>query len=201
MFRLKTAADRIANRTGMIPKGAHCVTNTKDAAVYVYRQLGRVGLLCFRGAAGRPEIHYLYRQMDEAKAINQATVEAAHFLIGVRESQARKSKRAAERAAWVNPLKGGELLVSSWGYDQTNVDFYAVTRVSGKRVWIRRIASDGEATGPMQERVWPRVPVVFTGDETMHIAQPCGEAGVSIKVGHHYARLAEPRTYHSSSYA
>jgi len=30
----------------------------------------------------------------------------------------------------------GEILVSSWGYDQTNVDFYEVVRASAASVWV-----------------------------------------------------------------
>jgi hypothetical protein len=30
----------------------------------------------------------------------------------------------------------GEVLVSSWGYDQTNVDFYEVVRASAASVWV-----------------------------------------------------------------
>ena len=42
---------------------------------------------------------------------------------------------------FVNPFKEGDILVSSWGYDQTNVDFYQVTKVLKKSVKIRKISS------------------------------------------------------------
>jgi hypothetical protein len=35
----------------------------------------------------------------------------------------------------------GSILSSSWGYDQTNVDFYEVVAVTGKQVIIREIAA------------------------------------------------------------
>ncbi len=35
----------------------------------------------------------------------------------------------------------GSILYSSWGYDQTNVDFYEVVAVTGKQVIIREIAA------------------------------------------------------------
>lgn len=42
----------------------------------------------------------------------------------------------------------GDILVCSWGYDQTNIDYYAVEKVTAKSVRIvaiskRRIASEG----------------------------------------------------------
>lgn len=62
-----------------------------------------------------------------------------------------KAKRAADRKA-PSTLKVGDILTVSWGYDQTNVNFYQVVGTSGKRtVDIREIASkvvsdDGPST-------------------------------------------------------
>lgn len=41
------------------------------------------------------------------------------------------------------PLKVGDVLYSSWGYDQTNIDFYQVERLSpsGKSAYIVRIGA------------------------------------------------------------
>lgn len=32
----------------------------------------------------------------------------------------------------------GDILYSSWGYDQTNIDFYEVVRRTEKSVWLRK---------------------------------------------------------------
>lgn len=37
------------------------------------------------------------------------------------------------------PIKPGDILTYSWGYEQTNIDFFQVTRVTAKNAWIRRI--------------------------------------------------------------
>jgi hypothetical protein len=56
--------------------------------------------------------------------------------------------------------KVGDILVSSWGYDQTNVDFYKVTKLSpsGKSVTIVRINSEVTGTGFMCGTSVPAVP-------------------------------------------
>jgi hypothetical protein len=38
-------------------------------------------------------------------------------------------------------VKVGDILVSSWGYDQTNVDFYEVVKTTEKTVWFISIGS------------------------------------------------------------
>lgn len=41
-------------------------------------------------------------------------------------------------------LTVGDLLVSTWGYDQTNVDFYEVTRATAKMVQLRPVSIEQE---------------------------------------------------------
>jgi hypothetical protein len=48
---------------------------------------------------------------------------------------------ATKQAAKHN-LKAGDLLISSWGYDQTNVDFYEVVGVSASMIRIRKRNSE-----------------------------------------------------------
>jgi len=51
-------------------------------------------------------------------------------------------------------FKTGDILHHSWGYDQTNADFYQVLRVSDKSIWIVQIEStetvDGYLCGKAQ---------------------------------------------------
>ena len=52
--------------------------------------------------------------------------------------------------------KVGDILYSSWGYDQTNIDFYAVRKVSDSSVWIQKIQSKVVAiTGWAHQDVMP----------------------------------------------
>jgi len=62
--------------------------------------------------------------------------------------------------AAVTTPKVGDILVSSWGYDQTNVDFYKVTKLSpsGKSVTVVRIKSAITEKGSMSGTSVPAVP-------------------------------------------
>lgn len=55
------------------------------------------------------------------------------------EQQQRKDAKTNARKTLVNPFVVGEILYSSWGYDQTNIDFYQVVEVGQKTVKIRSI--------------------------------------------------------------
>jgi hypothetical protein len=46
----------------------------------------------------------------------------------------------------------GTVWATSWGYDQTNVEFFQVIRETAKSVWVREIAAEAR-----NGRVWPIV--------------------------------------------
>jgi hypothetical protein len=51
-------------------------------------------------------------------------------------------------------MGGKKVFYNSWGYGQTNIDFYVVERESASNVWLRRITSrHTENVGYMQDRV------------------------------------------------
>ena len=39
----------------------------------------------------------------------------------------------------IEEIKVGDVWSSSWGYDQTNVDFYKVIKKTNKMIWLRKI--------------------------------------------------------------
>lgn len=50
--------------------------------------------------------------------------------------------------------KVGDILISSWGYDQTNIEFFKVVKVSDFSVWIQQLNNKiVEVTGWAHEKV------------------------------------------------
>lgn len=57
------------------------------------------------------------------------------------DKNTRQQKKADIRANFTNPFKVGQIYYTSWGYDQTNVDFYEIVEVKGKQVKIQEIGA------------------------------------------------------------
>lgn len=190
---------RTALRAASIPTGDNVSKiELKDgsAVVYVWTVAGKPYATGFRGTAGHAEFYYSFKSDDARRDF------VTRWLDRVRMAQADKASRRAEKSAWKNPLKVGDILYTCWGYDQTNVEFFAVTRVSGRRTWIREIARDYEQTGFMSGKTWPAMPIRFVGEEMLRIAQPSGKDGVYIKINNSAnAHLEDGRERHTSSYA
>lgn len=79
--------------------------------------------------------------------------------------KAAKAAVAAARANFVNPYQVGQVFYDSWGYEQTNIDFYQITEVGNKVVKMRKIGQImTRSAGDMCEYVKPAVDT-FVGDE------------------------------------
>lgn len=81
-------------------------------------------------------------------------------------------------ASKTNPhgVKVGDLFSMSWGYDQTNVNYFQVTRVSDSGVWVREIGSQSVpgTQGFMCETVKP------AKDRFLDRSQWCNPRGQSF---------------------
>jgi hypothetical protein len=97
---------------------------------------GRIRVTAFSGKSKKPDFDYIYDNQQEAdQRISRWVGELATYI-------AYKKEAIADRKAYTHTLKVGDILESTWGYDQTNVDFYEVVEVKSKKsVIIREITS------------------------------------------------------------
>lgn len=112
-----------------------------------------------------------------------------------------KAERKADRAK-PHTLKVGDILVSSWGYDQTNVDYYTVTATTANTVMLAPIASElakgDPGVGPMSGYVMPVTPIKITGEAKRHRADSRGYVSLS---SYSSAHLWDGRKQYCSWYA
>lgn len=116
-----------------------------NAECYIYNTgTGKPAACMFGGKRSKPDKQFYYRSVDARdKAVQE-------YLDGQAATATFKHELKAKRKAFKHTLKYGDILRCSWGYDQTNVDFYQVTDLIGKTmVEIRPIAGDYEETGFM----------------------------------------------------
>lgn len=125
-------------RAAQAPAGAmRIVAKNSDAVVYVYTLAN--GAPCAIGFAGRrtkPDFRFRYMS---AAAREKAVVT---YFASAASRAAAKADRAAKRKAGGHKLQVGHILNASWGYEQTNVDWYQVTRVTAHSVEVRKIKSN-----------------------------------------------------------
>lgn len=139
-------------RSSYVPAGAREFTFDHGVAYLYESSQGKRYAIGFRGRAQSPSFHYSFRSDESRTEFVNAW---ADKLIAMASDSAR---RRAERSQFVHTLKVGDVLMSMWGYDQTNIDYYQVTKLIGKRqVEIRQIARQSEGTLSMQGISVPNV--------------------------------------------
>lgn len=113
------------------------------AVVYLYTdRAGRPCAQAFAGRAAKPVWRHSF--VDE-------TARDRHVDAFFARQRASKRAAAERRSARRRPhdLRVGDVLVSTWGYEQTNVSWYEITRVLPRSVEARPVASLRTETGPL----------------------------------------------------
>ena len=54
-----------------------------------------------------------------------------------------------DKPLYAHQIVRGDIFVCSWGYDQTNVDFYQVVKRTPKTVTVRQVAAETLSDGPL----------------------------------------------------
>lgn len=148
--------DLTAERAARIPSGARRVSDRhSDAVAYIYADsLGRPCAMGFSGRRSKPDFRFRYSSPERREAAIR------EFFANRQAQQARRVQRTANRK-----LQVGHILYGTWGYEQTNVDFYQVTALIGETmVELREIEGNTtQETGWMTGKAVPRADA-FTGE-------------------------------------
>lgn len=115
----------------------------------------------------------------------------------------RRARQAARHQAMPSPadfgLKLGDIFVNSWGYEQTNIDFYEVTGMTAASVRLRPIDKVYDETGFMSGTSVP-IPGKYIGSEFIkRLYEFRGRPHVNMPYGS--CRLWDGQPMYESHYA
>ena len=190
------ASDRVAAR--YVPPGASEVQHdAAGAVVYTYTTArGVASAIGYAGTAYRPAFHHSFRNEEARSAFLARWLESQ-----VARAAARRD-RQEKKASAVHSLLVGDIVYSSWGYEQTNIDFFQVVEVvSAKSVRLKPIDQTTEETGFMSGTTRGLKDQFSVGGDSLL----CRADGEHIRnVGGKYKRSAskwDGRDLHCSWYA
>ena len=137
-----------------IPQGYELALNNTDLGITVYIRDGEtLGGLCFVGKAVKATWFYRFKSIEQRNAEIQKTIN---------DVQARLDRKAQEKAKKSDAMANHGVVVGvvfrcSWGYDQTNIDYYEVIAITGKSATICRIGCLSEDTAWLQGESVPKL--------------------------------------------
>jgi hypothetical protein len=146
-----------------------------DLAIYTWEENGTPYGIAFQGKAKKPLWNYSFRGNSQRDQYIEKTIRSR------RTTLEEKKKRQQEKKDFQHGLSVGDILYSSWGYDQTNIDFYEVTKLMGKMVMMRPIAQKTVREERGSDWVVP-LPGRFTGAALRKKPQSGYGGGVYVKL-------------------
>jgi hypothetical protein len=127
-----------------IPENSQAVTRPGlDGIVYTYaagagggpfKGPAALAAIAYHGKSTKPTWHfYFYSEIQRSARIEQ-------FFTELQAHIDRKAKAAAEKKEFRHTLVVGDILDYSWGWEQTNPEFYQVVEVGEFTIKMREIA-------------------------------------------------------------
>lgn len=124
--------------------------------IEIYFSTDKLAAIFYAGKSSKSWWHYRFSNMEDMLKRIYTSVDNH-----VQREQEKIDKAEAQRAAMKifkasDYYQLGDIIVNSWGYDQTNVDFYQVTEVLNKKIRVREICGEMvESCGSMSAYVMP----------------------------------------------
>jgi len=91
--------------------------------------------IAFAGKSNKPLWNYIFRSEESRQKEIDRSIAARKSILKM------KQERVDERRNYQHDYKEGDFLYSSWGYEQTNVNFYQVVGDLGKMIVVREVAT------------------------------------------------------------
>ena len=142
------------NTERYIPEGYELAWNDEDLNIQVYyKEVPYPAAICFVGKAIKPTWHYRFKSAEQRMAEVTKTFNNVHNRL-----EAKNAAKVSKAVALANHgVAVGDVFRCSWGYDQTNIDYYEVIAVTGKTATICEIGCLSETTGFLQGNSVPQL--------------------------------------------
>lgn len=144
--------------------------------------------IAFAGKAGKPLWHHWFGTAASRMKMIEDSIAGRKAHLKWRE------ERTGARRDFKHTLKVGDVLYTSWGYDQTNVDFYEVTAVKEKSVAVCKISGRVVESKANITYVVPAPGACRGKSEIKRVGE-----GNSVKIDNHYAYKWEGRPVYETT--
>lgn len=120
----------------------------------VMKYLAKKFLMTPKGKYQKEKCLFFYGFKEESMRDEKVSNEIDNITANLISDENQKIQKKEAQKNLVNPFKVGSLFYDSWGYDQTNIDFFQVIEVKPRSVVMRKISQiQTEVAGFMCEYV------------------------------------------------
>ena len=143
------------DRSFYIPTGSTEIKDPEsDAVAYLYNIEEKLVAMGFCGKGKKPVWHYYFSSKENRDKYVDKLFSDRQYSLARKEVE--KKERALKVEENVKNTKVGDIYYSSWGYDQTNIDFYKIVAKKGsKSFMLQEIGQTVDSNGSSQDLVMP----------------------------------------------
>lgn len=175
-----------------------------DIDAVIYQSVdGRPRAMGYIGKATKPKFHYSFANLQRRDEF------IAEWLETQQRQKEQKNIAAAKLAefkkTFVNPYKIGDILYNSWGWEQTNIDYYQVIEIKPRSLIVREIDDEKVYSHSMAGTTTPLRDAFIGEPRRINISIKAGyndgDPYVGLKCEHGYLGLWEGKPNYFSQYA
>ncbi len=138
----------------------------------------------YSGKRSKPDFNYRFKTLEHCEKYINDYLKTLTERSRYKQEQADKKKEI--RKNFKNPLQVGDIVYTSWGWEQTNIDFYQVVETVGKStVKLRALCCEDVGNNQGHFMSATKIPVKdkFWGSEILtKRVSPMGENGFYITI-------------------
>lgn len=126
-----------------------------ESGLYIFEGMTEKGyywLMMFNPKAEKPFCNVCFKTNEDRETYKLKQIKLYHELLELRAKQKAARKVTPEKLA---TLKIGDIFNWTWGYEQTNQNYYQLVEIKGQYGIFREIAQEREETGWLQGNCRP----------------------------------------------
>lgn len=150
---------KVQNKQRYIPEGYVLMAKDEAVGLEVYRDPNRLVAIGYAGKRMKPDFNYRFQSEER---LEKYVMDYVVDIMAVKVLKENRRKEQAERNKNIS-VQVGDIFRSSWGYEQTNIDYYQVVAVKGQMVEVREIGQQREEDGYLCGKCIP-APGMFIGE-------------------------------------
>lgn len=144
---------------------------------------GKPAAIVYQGRAQKPLYFYRYNTPERREQHVQETIQTR------REVLERKQQELQKKRDWKHTAKVGDVLYFTWGYEQTNAEFFQVVAVGDKTIAVRPLKQKVVESHGSYDKVRPDVNH-FDGPAVKKVPQMSGTS-YYVRFDHGTGRIWE----------
>ena len=144
----------------VVPSGYEPMVQDAEYGIEVFADMNRFCAIGFAGRRNSPDFRYRF---SNAERLNAYVAEYVERIRGNAQYRAQQRAQRVEASRQVI-VSVGDIFRSSWGYEQTNIDYYQVVAVRGRMIDVRPIGQQREGNGCPDQGYCVPVPDSFVGE-------------------------------------